>query len=88
MMFTFLENALNLRSFTYVSLLCLTKNSPPSCYYYNLGRGKLLIPTDTIFFQKCVSPTSEKGRANYDLLYQNSLKKMTMTWYIGYIYFG
>ena len=34
------------------------------------------------FFQKSVSPTAEKGGAKYDLLYQNSIKKMKMPWYI------
>ena len=58
------------------------KTYPTSCCHHTIGRGKLLIPTGSIFFQKSVSPTAETGGAKYDLLYQNSIKKMKMTCYI------
>ena len=49
MVFAFLENALNLSIFTYAFPLP-TQSSPPSSYHHTLGRGKLLIPSDSIIF--------------------------------------
>ena len=65
MMFTFLENALNLGVFTHVPLLP-TQNSPQ--------REIAHFPRQ-LFFEKQFSPTAEKCGANYDLIYQNSIRK-------------
>ena len=61
--FTILENAL------------FRGNYPPSSYYYVLGRGKLLIPPGSILLKNCF-PQQQKGAGgNYDLFYQNSVRK-------------
>ena len=55
MVFTFLENALNLSIFTHAPV----------------PHSKL--PAE--FFENLFSPTTETGRENYDLLYQNPIRK-------------
>ena len=76
MMFTFLENALNLGIFTQVP--SHLKLSPKLLSSYP-GQREITHSHRQHFFQKPVSPTAEKGGAKYDLLYQNSIKKMKMT---------
>ena len=65
MVFTFLENALNLGIFTHVPSL-LTQCSPLSSYHHILVRRKLLILNYSLL---------NWGGGNYDLLYQNSIRK-------------
>ena len=73
MVLTFLENALNLGIFTHVPP---NQNSTPSSCHHTLGRRKLLIPPGSIFFfENLFPPTPERGRGNYDLLYQNPIRK-------------
>ena len=55
MVFTFLENALNLDIFTHEPV----------------PHSKLLAE----FFENLFPPTAERGGENYDLLYQNSIRK-------------
>ena len=80
MEFTCLENALIRGIFTHVSLNSkLAPPSPlpptfPSSYHHALGRRKLLIPSGSILSKICF-PQQQKGEGNYDLLYQNSVKK-------------
>ena len=52
-----------------------TQNSPPNPYHHTLGSGKLLIPPGSIFFESLFLPIAETGEGNYDLLYQNSVRK-------------
>ena len=49
-----------------------TQNSPPSSCHHALGRR---IPLCSIPPKICFPPTAEKGGRNYDLLYQNSVRK-------------
>ena len=58
MVFTFLENALNLGIFTRAPLP--TQNSPSSSYHRTLDRGKLLIPPGSISSNICF-PQQQKG---------------------------
>ena len=67
------RKSLNLAIFTDFPLP--TQNLPPSSYHHNLGKGKLLIPPGCIFFENLFSPTAERGEGNYDLLYQNLIRK-------------
>ena len=55
MVFTFLENPLNLGIFTHVPI-------PHSKLHAE-------------FFENLFRPTAERGGENYDLLYQNSIRK-------------
>ena len=50
MVFTFLENALNLSIFAHISP---AQNLPPSSCHHTLGRRKLLIPPGSIFAKIC-----------------------------------
>ena len=74
MVLTFLENALDLGIFT---MSLLTLSSPPSSCQHTIARRKLLIPhpPGQLFFENMFPPTGEKGGGNYDLLYQDSIKK-------------
>ena len=54
-------------------MLLPTQNSPPSSRHHALGRRKLLphsIRSKILFL-----PTAERGGGNYELLYQNSVRK-------------
>ena len=64
MVFTFLENAMNLAIFTHV---------PP----HSKLVPKFLSshPRQKHFFENLFPPTAERGGGNYDLLYQNSNTK-------------
>ena len=48
------------------------------------AEGKLLIPQGSVFSKICFSHQQKGSRrgGNYNLLYQNSIKNMKMTWYI------
>ena len=59
MVSTFLENTSNLGIFT----------------YQQPDRGKLFIPLGSVFLENLLPPTAERGGKNYDLLYQNSIRK-------------
>ena len=52
-----------------------TQNSPPSFCHHPLARRKLLIPPGSAHSKICSPPTAEKDGGNYDLLYQNSVRK-------------
>ena len=67
MVFTVLENALNLGIFIYALL----------------PRSKL----QAEFFEYLFPPTAERDGENYDLLYQNSIKNMKMTWNTRFLIF-
>ena len=54
----------------------------PSTYHHTLSRWNLFIHPGSILFKNLFSPTAERGGGNYDLLYQNSMKKLKMTWNI------
>ena len=78
MVFTFLENALNLSIFTHAPLP--TQNFPPNSYHHTLGRRKLLISPGSIFWkiyfrQQQKTVATERSAGNHDLLYQNLIKK-------------
>ena len=73
---TLLENALNRDIFTQAPLP--TQNSLPSFCHHTLGRGKSLIPPGTIFFENLFPPAVERSGGNYNLLYQNSIKKYSV----------
>ena len=51
-----------------------TQNLPPSSCHHALGRRNYSFP-QAAFFRKSVSPNSRRGRGNYDLLYQDSVRK-------------
>ena len=72
MEFSFLLNSLIRGIFTHASP---TQNSPPSSCYHAPHRGKLLIPPRQHSFENLFSPTAEIDGGNYDLLYQNSVRK-------------
>ena len=72
MMFTFLENAVNLGIFIHVFLT--TQNSHPSSCYHTLDRLKLHSPKQN-FFEDRFHLAAERGGGNYDLLYHNSISK-------------
>ena len=74
MVFTFLENVLNLGIFANAPLFH-TQNLPSSLYYYyTLGRGKLFTHQGKIFFENLFPPTAERRGGNYDLLCKNSIR--------------
>ena len=80
MEFKFLVNALIRGIFTHASP---TQNSPPSSCHHAPDRRKLLNlpapppspPTRQHSFENLFSPTAEIDGGNYDLLYQNSVRK-------------
>ena len=53
------------------------QNSHPSSYHHPRppGRGKLLISPKHHFFENLFPIIAERGGGNYDLLYQNSVRK-------------
>ena len=73
MVFTFLENALNLGSFTHVP--------PPQSelspkFLLSHPRQREITHSPRQHFFKNLFPTApERGGGNYDLLYQNSIRK-------------
>ena len=69
---TFLEKALNIGIFLHAphdSKLALS-----SCHHTR-DREKLLIPSRQHFFENLFPPTTETDGGNYDLLYQNLIRK-------------
>ena len=72
MIFTFLENALNLGIFSYVPPH--SKIARKSLSLYPRQREIAHSPRQR-FFRNLFSPTAERGGGNYDLLYQNSIRK-------------
>ena len=66
MVFTLLENALNLGIFTHAS--SPVKTIPQVLIITSPDRGNLLIPTRQRFLKNLFQPTAERGRGNYDLL--------------------
>ena len=72
MVFTFLENAINLGIFIHVFLT--TQNSHPSSCYHTLDRLRLHSPKQN-FFEDLFHLAAERGGRNYDLLYHNSISK-------------
>ena len=75
MVFTFLENALNLG----ICIHALPPHSKLSTNSYHqtfarVGTGKLLICL-AAFFENLLPPTAERGGEKYDLIYQNSIRK-------------
>ena len=78
MMFTFLENALNLSIFTQAtSPLPLVKTLPPLLIITSPTEdtGELLIFTRQHFFENLFLPAAGRGGKDHDLLYQNSGRK-------------
>ena len=71
MEFTFLENALIRGIFTHA--LPHSKLAP-KFLSSRPRQGNYLFPQGA-FFRKSVSPNNRKGGGNYDLLYQNSVRK-------------
>ena len=67
-MSTFLENALNLGIFTHAHLS--TQNSAPV-----LIIREITPPPRQHFLENLFSSTAERDGRNYDLLYQNSIRK-------------
>ena len=53
-----------------------TQNLPPISCHHVLGRRKLLIPPGSVLSKICFpQQQAERGGRNYDLLYQNSVRK-------------
>ena len=72
MVFTVLENALNLGIFTHIS--SHSKLAPK--FLLSHPRQKEIIHSPRqYFFENLFPPTPERGGGNYDLLYQNSVRK-------------
>ena len=79
MVFTFLENALNLGIFTHVSPH--SKLAPK--FLLSHPRQKEITHSQGSIFPKICFPNSRRGGGNYDLLYQNTKiqsENMKMTW--------
>ena len=86
MVSTFLENALNLHFYSCPSLP--TQSSPPNSCHHTLGRGELLIPPGSIYFENCF-PQQQK---EVDNLWFALLKFNQKIWRwlrtLGYLYFA
>ena len=81
MVFTFLENGLNLGIFTYASPFP-TQIPPPSSYHHTLARGKLIIPPSSIFSKICF-PHQQKGVEETMICFiKIELENIKMTWNI------
>ena len=72
MMFTLLENALNIDIFTHTPPHL--KLAPKFLSSYPRQK-KITHSPRQHFFKNLFPPTAERGRGNYDFLYQNSIRK-------------
>ena len=72
-MLTFLENALNLDIFTHAPLP--THNSPQVLIITHTRHRVITLSPKQHFFENPFLQTAERGGGNYDLLYQNSIRK-------------
>ena len=72
MVFTFLENALNLGIFTHVPPHL--KLIPKFLSSHTRQKEVTDCPRQH-YFEKLIAPTEERGGRNYDLFYQNSIRK-------------
>ena len=82
--FTFLENALNL----VILLISLpTQNSPPSSCHYTLGKRKLLITPGSIFWKICLPQQQKEVEELLFAWSKFSQKKWRWLGIVGYLYF-
>ena len=80
MVLTFLEHALNLGIFTHAPPPH-PKLSPKFLSSHRRPR-EITHFTRQHFFKNLFPPTAERGEGNYDLIYQNSIRRYEMTWNI------
>ena len=77
MVFTVLENALIQGIFTHVS-----PHSKPAPKFLSLDprQKEITLSLSQHFFENLFFPTAERVGGNYDLLYQNSIRKCEDDW--------